>query len=81
MEYAVPEAVLRFLQGFGRLIRTRTDRGVVAIFDRRLISKSYGQVFLDSLPDPTIRRGPVTLLPKAAAEWLGSESANRRISE
>ena len=70
LEYAVPEAVLRFLQGFGRLIRTRTDRGVVAIFDRRLVSKSYGQIFLDSLPGPTIRRGSVALLPKAAKEWL-----------
>jgi ATP-dependent DNA helicase DinG len=70
-EYAVPEAVLRFLQGFGRLIRTRTDRGVVAIFDRRLVSKSYGHIFLESLPGPTIRRGSVTTLPRAAAEWLG----------
>ncbi len=70
LEYAVPEAVLSFLQGFGRLIRTRTDRGVVAIFDRRLVSKSYGQVFLQSLPGPTIRRGPATMLPQAARKWL-----------
>ncbi len=69
-EYAVPEAILRFLQGFGRLIRTRTDRGVVAIFDKRLLSKSYGTLFIDSLPDPTIRQGSLTLLPSAAAEWL-----------
>jgi len=69
-EYAVPEAVLRFLQGFGRLIRTRTDRGIVAVFDRRLLSKSYGRTFLDSLPGPTIRRGPLATLPKAAADWL-----------
>lgn len=70
LEYAVPEAVLSFLQGFGRLIRTRTDRGVVALLDRRLVSKSYGRYFLESLPNPTIRRGPLALLPKAAAEWL-----------
>lgn len=69
-EYAVPETILRFLQGFGRLIRTRTDRGVVAIFDRRLLTKSYGQLFIESLPDPTIRQGSITLLPKTAAEWL-----------
>ncbi|HEY72284.1 MAG TPA: DEAD/DEAH box helicase [Thermoflexia bacterium] len=69
-EYAVPETILRFLQGFGRLIRTRTDRGVVAVFDKRLLTKSYGQLFLDSLPDPTVRQGPVALLPEAAAEWL-----------
>lgn len=72
MDYAVPETILRFLQGFGRLIRTRSDRGVVAVFDRRLLTKSYGQMFIDSLPDPTVRRGPLALLPKAAAEWLAS---------
>jgi len=71
LEYAVPEAVLRFLQGFGRLIRTRTDRGIVAIFDRRLLSRSYGRIFLESLPGPTIRRGPTTMLPRVAANWLG----------
>ncbi len=69
-EYAVPETILRFLQGFGRLIRTRTDRGIVAVFDKRLLTKSYGQLFTDSLPDPTVRWGSVALLPKAAAEWL-----------
>jgi len=71
-DYAVPETILRFLQGFGRLIRTRTDRGIVAVFDKRLLTKSYGQLFLDSLPDPTVRQGSVALLPEAAAEWLGS---------
>jgi len=69
-EYAVPETILRFLQGFGRLIRTDTDRGVVAIFDKRLLTKSYGSLFMESLPDPTIRQGPLELLPKAAAEWI-----------
>jgi DNA polymerase-3 subunit epsilon/ATP-dependent DNA helicase DinG len=72
-DYAVPEAVLRFLQGFGRLIRTRTDRGVVAIFDRRLVSKSYGPIFVESLPGPTVQKGPLTLLPRMAAEWLDSQ--------
>ncbi|MFL7792862.1 MAG: helicase C-terminal domain-containing protein [Anaerolineae bacterium] len=70
LEYAVPETILRFLQGFGRLIRTRADRGIVAIFDKRLLTKSYGSLFLESLPDPTIRQGPTTLLPQTAAEWL-----------
>jgi predicted DnaQ family exonuclease/DinG family helicase len=69
-EYAVPETILRFLQGFGRLIRTRTDRGIVVIFDKRLLTKSYGPLFIESLPDPTVRQGSITLLPKAAAEWL-----------
>jgi DNA polymerase-3 subunit epsilon/ATP-dependent DNA helicase DinG len=70
MQYAVPDAVLRFRQGFGRLIRTKTDRGVVVLFDNRVITKRYGQVFLDSLPGCTIRRGPMRDLPRAASAWL-----------
>ena len=56
-QYAVPDAILRFRQGFGRLIRRRTDRGVVAIFDSRVIRKSYGASFLESLPDCTVQYG------------------------
>ncbi len=70
-EYSLPEAILRFRQGFGRLIRTRTDRGVVVCFDRRLISKAYGNAFLASLPDCTRRSGPMSALPEAAARWIG----------
>ena len=69
-EYSVPDAVLRFRQGFGRLIRTRSDRGVVAVFDRRIVSKQYGQMFLQSLPECTVLRGPSGMLDKAAREWM-----------
>ncbi len=69
-EYNLPEAILRFRQGFGRLIRTQSDRGVVAILDKRILSKRYGRAFLDSLPGCTVQRGSVTDLPKAAAQWL-----------
>jgi ATP-dependent DNA helicase DinG len=51
LEYTVPTAVLKFKQGFGRLIRTRTDRGAVLVLDKRIVSKNYGRYFLDSLPD------------------------------
>ncbi|MBI2487097.1 MAG: DEAD/DEAH box helicase family protein [Deltaproteobacteria bacterium] len=50
LEYTVPTAVLKFKQGFGRLIRTKTDRGAVLVLDKRIVSKSYGKYFLDSLP-------------------------------
>ena len=50
LEYSVPQAVLRLKQGFGRLIRTRRDRGAVVILDDRIVSSSYGSQFLDSLP-------------------------------
>lgn len=49
-EYQLPQAVLALRQGFGRLIRTRTDRGIVAVLDRRLVTRPYGRVFVESLP-------------------------------
>lgn len=51
LEYSVPQAVIKFKQGFGRLIRSREDYGSIMIFDRRILEKSYGRVFLESLPD------------------------------
>jgi ATP-dependent DNA helicase DinG len=51
VDYQLPEAVLKLKQGFGRLIRNRTDSGIVAILDPRVLTKHYGRVFLDSLPD------------------------------
>jgi ATP-dependent DNA helicase DinG len=49
-EYSVPEAVLKLRQGIGRLIRTRKDRGIAVILDPRVLTKSYGKIFLDALP-------------------------------
>jgi ATP-dependent DNA helicase DinG len=49
-EYQVPEAVIKLKQGFGRLIRTKTDRGIVVILDPRVLTKPYGRTFLNSLP-------------------------------
>jgi ATP-dependent DNA helicase DinG len=50
LEYQLPEAVIQLRQGLGRLIRSRSDRGVLAVLDPRIATKSYGRVFLDSLP-------------------------------
>jgi len=50
MDYQVPQAVLSLKQGFGRLIRSQTDRGVLAILDNRMMRKQYGRTFLESLP-------------------------------
>jgi ATP-dependent DNA helicase DinG len=50
MEYQLPQAVLRFRQGFGRLIRHKTDRGVVCVLDNRIVRKQYGRAFIVSLP-------------------------------
>jgi DNA polymerase-3 subunit epsilon/ATP-dependent DNA helicase DinG len=69
-EYSLPEAILRFRQGFGRLIRTQSDRGVVAIFDRRIMTKRYGRMFTESLPTCTTKVGPIGDLPQLAVKWL-----------
>ncbi len=50
LEFSLPEAILRLKQGFGRLIRTQTDQGIVVILDARIRTRSYGKLFLDSLP-------------------------------
>ncbi|MDE0630713.1 MAG: exonuclease domain-containing protein [Caldilineaceae bacterium] len=69
-DYAVPEAVLRLRQGFGRLIRSAADRGVVVLLDSRLWQRSYGEIFLDALPDCTRRRSPLSHLGEAVHDWL-----------
>ena len=51
MDYQVPQAVIKLKQGFGRLIRTATDTGIVVLFDPRVLTKPYGKTFLDALPD------------------------------
>lgn len=50
-EYQIPRALMMFKQGFGRLIRSRSDRGIFAVLDPRVISRGYGKVFLDHIPD------------------------------
>ena len=64
MAYTVPQAVIKFKQGFGRLIRSRDDRGAVLILDSRVLSRNYGRHFLRSLP-------PVALATGSEAEVLG----------
>lgn len=51
MELSLPEAVIRFRQGFGRLMRRTTDHGVVTVLDRRVLTKRYGRLFTDSVPE------------------------------
>jgi ATP-dependent DNA helicase DinG len=69
-EYQVPEAILKFRQGFGRLIRSASDRGVVAILDRRVLTKQYGHYFIESLPHCTTRQAPLNDLARETARWL-----------
>ena len=73
IEYALPQAVLRLRQGFGRLIRTRNDRGAVVILDSRVVARRYGRVFLDSLPDMTIDRCRLGEIGGKIGTWLASK--------
>src|SRR5439155_24088789 len=70
-QYAVPQAVLRFKQRCGRLIRTKTDRGVLVILDRRIASRSDGAAFLGSLPDCRVLEASVREMPGLVEQWLG----------
>jgi ATP-dependent DNA helicase DinG len=68
-EYSIPEAVQRFRQGFGRLIRSRTDRGAFVILDNRIVTKSYGVKFQRSLPKCTVRRVSTERLFPLLESW------------
>ena len=69
-QYQVPDAILRFRQGFGRLIRSKTDRGVVVVMDKRVTSKAYGKLFLESLPECTVIQAPLMNLAQVAKNWV-----------
>jgi predicted DnaQ family exonuclease/DinG family helicase len=68
-EYSIPEAVQRFRQGFGRLIRSKTDRGVFVILDNRIVTKNYGVKFQRSLPKCTVRRVSTERLFPLLESW------------
>jgi ATP-dependent DNA helicase DinG len=69
-DFSLPEAVLRFKQGFGRLIRTEKDRGIIVVFDKRIISTKYGKAFLQSIPDIRIRNGAIDQLVEYIHQWI-----------
>jgi DNA polymerase-3 subunit epsilon/ATP-dependent DNA helicase DinG len=74
-DYTVPDAIMRFRQGFGRLIRRATDRGVFVVLDSRITSKGYGHHFIDALPEMTVRRVPLNQLAQTAQSWLKDEKS------
>ena len=56
LEYQIPESVIKFKQGIGRLIRSKEDRGIITILDNRIVTKRYGKYFIDSIPSKNIVR-------------------------
>jgi ATP-dependent DNA helicase DinG len=54
-EYSLPEAILKLRQGVGRLIRTKSDSGIVVILDNRIVTRPYGRAFLKAVPDCPVK--------------------------
>ena len=69
-EYVLPHAVIKLKQGFGRLVRTKTDRGVVLICDPRIMTKAYGRVFIQSLPECTLIQGSRSEVMDGVRRWI-----------
>ena len=71
MEYALPSAIIRFRQGFGRLVRSKKDRGAVFILDSRVINSRYGHRFIKALPKMEIQRPKSEEVEGIVSNWLG----------
>ncbi|WP_181348294.1 ATP-dependent DNA helicase DinG [Thalassobacillus sp. CUG 92003] len=70
MELSLPQAVIRFKQGFGRLIRSSSDRGIVFVCDQRLMKARYGKYFLNSIPDVPVHHKTTHQLIQETESWL-----------
>ena len=76
--YSVPQAIIKFKQGFGRLIRNRNDRGVIAALDRRILEKRYGRAFLKSLPGPRILKGSFADITLYIDKWMKENNKDEK---
>ncbi|MBB6674095.1 ATP-dependent DNA helicase DinG [Cohnella nanjingensis] len=74
MKLSLPQAVIRFKQGFGRLVRTASDKGIVVLYDTRVIDTNYGKYFLYSLPGPKMEHLPLAGLVPRVREWLAPDA-------
>ncbi len=69
VQFQLPQAALRLRQGFGRLIRTKTDYGAVVLLDRRVVTRDYGEVLLESLPDARTEHLPLDGIAARVSAW------------
>jgi ATP-dependent DNA helicase DinG len=77
LTYMLPHAAIRLKQGFGRLIRSREDHGVVLVLDGRIARKSYGRYFLDSLPPAPYVKGPWQVVKQSMLRFYGERQERR----
>lgn len=75
---SLPEAILRFKQGFGRLIRSSNDKGVFIVLDRRIETKSYGKEFLKALPKMNIEKRTLQHMVRDLEHWYNSKDEDRK---
>ncbi|MCA1063156.1 ATP-dependent DNA helicase DinG [Rossellomorea aquimaris] len=68
--HSLPEAIIRFKQGVGRLIRRSSDRGIVIVYDRRVVTTRYGKAFLQSIPSMKVKEGDLSDLVSWIEDWL-----------
>lgn len=73
MKLSLPQAVIKFKQGFGRLVRTATDKGIVILYDTRVIDTNYGKYFLYSLPGPKMEHLPTAAMAARVSSWLNPD--------
>lgn len=78
VQYMLPHAAIRMKQGFGRLIRSREDHGVVLVLDGRIVKKSYGRYFVDSLPPAPLVKGPWKTVKEAMLRFYGERMEARK---
>ena len=71
MELSVPQAVIKFKQGFGRLVRRSDDKGVIVVLDRRIVEKPYGKIFTSSVPKTRRMYNPVSYITDSVEKLLG----------
>ena len=73
-DYSLPQAIIRFKQGFGRLIRSKTDKGICCVLDQRIWNKkSYGKMFVNALPDLPVRRCSTDQMADIIQEYLADK--------
>ena len=74
-QYSVPQAVLKFRQGIGRLIRNKEDKGAIVVLDKRITGRSYGQAFLRSIPPCNLQPSTQATVGTLAARWIRDSNA------
>lgn len=74
LQLSLPEAVIKFRQGFGRLIRSKDDTGAVTVLDSRLVQRGYGRAFMESIPECSTVLGTIDEIEDAVRRWLSREN-------